>query len=97
VLPNTGPPEGTGSLRKLPQSEPKPDRDRISTRDKIPPEFYPTKLENLAMSPEVLILGKSGDLGSPGDFSASARDGRGSSSSGRVIEDAGQGPLETRV
>ena len=44
---------------KLPQSERKPDRDTISTRDKFPPEFYPGKLKNLGISPEVLVLGKS--------------------------------------
>jgi len=27
----------------------------ISTRDKIPPEFYPGKLYNLGISPEVLV------------------------------------------
>jgi len=59
VLPNPGPLEGPGSLWKLPQSERKPDRDLISTRDKIPPEFYSGKLINLGISPEVLILGKS--------------------------------------
>jgi len=46
-------------LWKLPQSERKPDRDMISTRDKIPPEFYLGKLKNLGISPEVLVLGKS--------------------------------------
>jgi len=46
-------------LWKLPQSERKPDRDMISTRDKMPPEFYPGKLKNLGISPEVLVLGKS--------------------------------------
>jgi len=46
-------------LRKLAQSERKPDRDMISTRDKIPPEFYPGKLKNLGISPEVLVVGKS--------------------------------------
>ena len=46
-------------MRKLPQSERKPDRDMIPTRDKIPPEFYPGKLKNLGISPEVLVLGKS--------------------------------------
>jgi len=65
--------------------------------DKIPAEFYPGRLKNLGISPEVLILGNSWDLGSLGDFSASARDGRGSSSSGKVVEDAGQGPLEARA
>ena len=44
---------------KLPQSERKPERDMISTRDKIPPEFYPGKLENLEISPDILVLGKS--------------------------------------
>jgi len=46
-------------LWKLPQSARKPDRDIISTRDKIPPEFYPAKLKNLGISPEVMVLGKS--------------------------------------
>jgi len=46
-------------LWKLPQSERKPDRDTISTRDKFPPEFHPGKLKNLGISPEVLVLGKS--------------------------------------
>ena len=59
VIPNPGPLRGPGSLRKLRQSERKPDRDMISTRDKIPPEFYPGKLKNLGISPEVLVLGKS--------------------------------------
>ena len=59
VIPNPGPLGGPGSLRKLPQSERKPDRDMISTRDKIPPEFFPGKLINLGISPEVLVLGKS--------------------------------------
>ena len=59
VIPNPGPLGRPGSLRKLPQSERKPDRDMISTRDKIPPEFYPGKLKNLGISPEVLVLGKS--------------------------------------
>ena len=59
VIPNPGPLGGPGSLRKLPQSERKPDRVMISTRDKIPPEFYPVKLKNLGISPEVLVLGKS--------------------------------------
>jgi len=59
VIPNPGPLGGPGSLRKLPQSERKPDRDMISTMDKIPPEFYPGKLKNLGISPEVLVLGKS--------------------------------------
>jgi len=58
VFPNSGPLVGPGSLWKLPQSERKPDRDMISTRDMIPPEFYPGKLKNLAISPEVLVLGK---------------------------------------
>ena len=56
---NPGPLEGPGSLWKLPQSECKPDPDLISTRDKIPPELYPGKFENLGISPEVLILGNS--------------------------------------
>ena len=94
VFPNPGPLEGPGSLWKLPQSVRKPDRDMISTRAKIPPEFYPGNLKNLGLSPEILILCKSLNLGSLGDFLASARDGRGSSSSGRVVRDAGQGPLE---
>jgi len=55
----SGPLGGPGSLRKLPQSERKPDRDMISTRDKIPPEFYPGKLKILGVSPEVLVLGES--------------------------------------
>jgi len=59
VFPNPGPLEEPGSLWMLPQSERKPDRGMISTRDKIPPEFYPGKLKNLGISPEVLILGKS--------------------------------------
>ena len=59
VIPNPGPLGGPGSLRKLPQSERKPDRDMISTRDKIPPEFYPGILTNLGISPRVLVLGKS--------------------------------------
>ena len=59
VFPNPGPLEGPGSLWKLPQSESKPDRDQISTRDKIPPEFYPEKLRTLGISPEVMILGTS--------------------------------------
>ena len=59
VIPNPGPLGGPGSLRKLLRSERKPDRDMISTRDKIPPEFYPGKLKNLGISPEVLVLGKS--------------------------------------
>jgi len=46
-------------LWKLLQSERKPDRDMISTRDKIPPEFYPAKLKNLGISPAVMVLGKS--------------------------------------
>jgi len=46
-------------LWKLLQSERKPDRDMISTRDRIPQEFYPGKLKNLGISPEVLVLGKS--------------------------------------
>jgi len=46
-------------LWKLPQSERKPDREMISTRDKIPPEFYPGKLNNLGICPEVLVVGKS--------------------------------------
>jgi len=66
---------------KLSQSKRTPDQDLISTMDKIPAEFYPGRLKNLGISPEVLILGNSWDLGSLGDFPASARDGRGSSSS----------------
>jgi len=69
----------------------------ISTRDKIPPEFCPGKLKNLGTSAEVLVLGKSLDLGTLGVFRASTRDGRGSSSSGKVVEDVGQGPLEARA
>jgi len=42
-----------------PQSERKPDRDMISTREKISPEFYPGKLKLLGISLEVLVLGKS--------------------------------------
>jgi len=34
VFPNPGPLKGSGSLWKLPQSERKPDRDMIATRDK---------------------------------------------------------------
>jgi len=59
VFPNPGPLEGLGSLWKLPQSERKPDRDMVSNGDKNLPEFYPGKLKNLGISPEVLILGKS--------------------------------------
>jgi len=59
VFPNQGPLEGPGSFWKLSQSERKPDRHQISTRDKIPTEFYPGKLRNFAICPEVLILGKS--------------------------------------
>ena len=44
---------------KLPQSARKLDRDMISTWDKIPPEFYPGKLKNPGISPEVLVSGKS--------------------------------------
>ena len=44
---------------KLAQFERKPDRDMISTRDKIPPEFYPGKLKNLGICLEVLVLGTS--------------------------------------
>jgi len=70
----------------------------ISTRDQISPEFYLGKLKKLGISPKVLILGISWlYLGSLGDFPVSARDGRGSSPSGRVLEDAGQGPLEARA
>ena len=69
----------------------------ISTRDKIPPEFYPRKMKNLGISPEVLVSGRSRNLGSLSDFPASARDGRGSPSSGRAVRDAGQGPLEARA
>jgi len=97
VFPNPGPLEGPGSLWKLPESERKPDRDTISTRDKIPPEFYPGKLKTLGISPEVLVSGKSWNPGSVKDFPASAGDGRGSSSSGWVVKDAGQGPLEARA
>jgi len=46
-------------LWKLPQSERKPDRDSISTRDKIPSQFHPGKIRNLGISPKVLVLGKS--------------------------------------
>jgi len=46
-------------LWKLPQSESKPDRDMISTVDRIPTEFYPGKLKTRGISPEVLVLGKS--------------------------------------
>jgi len=59
VFPNPGPLGGPGSFWKLPQSERKPDRDMISTRDIIPPEFYAGKLKNHGISPEVLVLGKS--------------------------------------
>ena len=60
VIPNPGLLGGPGSLRKLPQSERKPDRDMTSTRDKILPEIYPGKLKKkLGISPEVLVLGKS--------------------------------------
>ena len=59
VIPNPGPLGGPGSLRKLPQSERTPDRDMISTRDRIPPEFYPEKVNDLGISPKVLISGKS--------------------------------------
>jgi len=58
VIPNPGPLGGPGSLTKFPQSERKPDRDMISTRDKILSEFYPGNLKNLGISPEVLVLGK---------------------------------------
>ena len=59
VFPDPGPLEGPGCLWELPQSERQPDRDMISVRDKMPPEFYPGKLKNLGISPEVLVLGKS--------------------------------------
>jgi len=59
VFPIPGRLGGQGSLWKLPQSKRKPDRDMISTRDKIPPEFYPRKMKNLGISPEVLVFGKS--------------------------------------
>jgi len=58
VFPNPGPLEGPESLWKLPQPERKPDRDMISTRDKLPPEFYPRKLKNPGISSEVLVLDK---------------------------------------
>jgi len=58
VFPNPGPQKGPGSLWKPPQSERKPDRDTISTGDKIPPEIYPGKLKIPGMRTEVLILGK---------------------------------------
>jgi len=45
-------------LWKPPQSEGKPDRDMISTRDKIPPEFYSGNWKNLWIGPRVLVLGK---------------------------------------
>jgi len=45
-------------LWKLPQSERKPDRDRISTRYKISQEMYTGKLNFFGISPEVLVLGK---------------------------------------
>jgi len=57
VSSNPGPLEGLGSLWKLPQSERKPDRDQISTRDNIPPEIYLGKLKNVGLSPEILLLG----------------------------------------
>ena len=82
---------------KLPQSERKLDRDMISTTDKIPPEFYPGKLKNRGISPKVLVLSKFRNLGSLSDFFASARDGRGSPSSGRAVRGAGQVPLEARA
>jgi len=47
VFPNPGPLEGPGSLWKFPQSERKPDRDLISTRDRIPLEFYPGMMKIL--------------------------------------------------
>jgi len=97
VFPNPGLLDGPRSLWKLPQSGRKPDRDKISTGDKIPPECYPGNLRIHGISPEVLISGKPGNLGSLGDFPASARDERGSSSSGRVVEDDGQGQLEARA
>ena len=78
VFPNPGPLEGSGSLWKLSQSDRKPDRDLMSTGDKLPQEFYPGKCKNPGIRPEVLILGKSSNLGSLGDFSTFARDGRGS-------------------
>jgi len=59
VSPNAGSLKGPESLWKLPQSERKPDQDVISTRDKMPLEFYPGKLKNLGISPEVLVLCKS--------------------------------------
>jgi len=59
AFPNPGPLEGPGSLWKLPLSERKPDRDMISTRDKVPWEFCPRKLKNLGISPEALVSGKS--------------------------------------
>ena len=57
VFPNPGPLEGPGNVWNLPQSERKPDRDMISTRDKIPQEFSPDYLKTLGISPEVLNLG----------------------------------------
>jgi len=69
----------------------------ITTGDEIPPQIYPEKMKILGMRPELLISDKSCNLGSPGDFPASARDGREISSSGGVGEDAGQGPQEARA
>jgi len=59
VFSNPGPLEGPRSLWKLPQSESKPDRDLVSTRENSPPELYPGNLKTLGISPEVLISGKS--------------------------------------
>jgi len=44
-------------LWKLPESERKPDRGMISTREKISPELYPGKLKLPGISLEVLVLG----------------------------------------
>ena len=59
VFPNPSPLVGRGSLEKLLKSARNPDQVLISTRDKIPPEFYPAKLRNVEISPELLILGMS--------------------------------------
>jgi len=49
--------EGPGSMRELPQSEGKPDRDQISATDKISPESYPGKLKNVGLSTEIRFFG----------------------------------------
>jgi len=71
-LSNPGPLEGPGSLWKLQQAERKPDQDQISATDDIPLEICPGNLNSHGLSPEVLTLGKSRDLGSLKDFSPSA-------------------------